>query len=87
MSYLIPARLHAPRGSDLKVHRRAFPRSAVRPDARSLVLPENRRTRLCVGAGGLSADLSLVVNSPKHADAPGEDRRVEASVDDDWPSQ
>jgi hypothetical protein len=34
-----------------------------------------------------SADLSLVVNSPERADAPGEDRRVEASMDDDWPSQ
>lgn len=33
------------------------------------------------------ADLSLVVISPERADATGEDRRVEASMDDDWPSQ
>jgi hypothetical protein len=33
------------------------------------------------------ADLSLAVNSPERADAPGEDRRVEASMGDDWPSE
>ena len=39
-----------------------------------------------INLGG-RADLSLVVNSPERADATGEDHRVEASMDNDWPSQ
>ena len=34
-----------------------------------------------------SEELSLAVDSPERADAPGEDRRVEASMDDDRQSQ